>query len=321
MERAPFFDDLAEGPEGGAAYWVRADDDVRLRIGAWPLAGARGTALIFPGRTEYIEKYGRAAVDLAARGYATAAIDWRGQGLAERLLADPAVGHVDNFRDYQRDVAVMMQAAAALDLPRPWHLIAHSMGGCIGLRAVMTGLNVQSCVFTAPMWGITLAPATRPAAWALGWSAARLKLGTTMAPGTSPVHLVVGEPFEGNPLTTDPNMFDYMRDHLIMHPELSLGGPSIHWVHKALVEMRALAGLPSPSLPCITFLGTAEKIVDPGRIHARMAAWPGGDLQLVESAEHEILMETPAIRNDAFDRATALFDANADGPRNKARIG
>ncbi|MFD1508297.1 alpha/beta fold hydrolase [Lacimonas salitolerans] len=321
MERAPFFDDLAEGPDNGAAYWLRADDGVRLRIGVWPQADARGTAIIFPGRTEYAEKYGRAAADLAARGYATLAIDWRGQGLADRLLPDRAIGHVEDFADYQRDVAAVIAAAHALDLPRPWHLIAHSLGGCIGLRAVMSGLPVQSCVFSAPMWGITLAPATRPAAWALGWSAARLKLGRSMAPGTSPVHLVLGEPFEGNPLTTDRDMFDYMRSHLVMQPDLSLGGPSIHWVHKALVEMRALARLPSPSLPCLTFLGTAEKIVDPGRIDARMAAWPGGSLQMVAGAEHEVLMETPAIRALAFDQATALFDASADGPVNRARIG
>ncbi|MCM2561394.1 alpha/beta hydrolase [Lutimaribacter sp. EGI FJ00015] len=316
MEKAPFFDHLAEGPENGAAWWLRTSDDVRIRITVWPCKGARGTVLLFPGRTEYGEKYGRAAVDLAARGYATLAIDWRCQGLADRLLDDPTVGHVGSFADYQRDVAAVIEGVQTLDLPRPFHLIAHSLGGCIGLRAVMNGLPVNSCVFSAPMWGIIISPVQRPVAWALGWSASHLQLGNTMAPGTSPVHLVTSAPFQGNPLTTDPDMFDYMKRHLDAQPALSLGGPSIRWVHKALVEMRALAHLPAPDLPCLAFLGTSEQIVDAGRIKARMDSWPNGELVMLDGAEHEVMMEVPAIRNQVFDRATALFDANA-----KARPG
>ncbi|SDO42433.1 lysophospholipase [Lutimaribacter pacificus] len=310
MKPAPFFADLADGPGTGAAWWLTADDGPRIRVGAWPLDGAKGTALIFPGRTEYIEKYGRAARDLAARGYATLAIDWRGQGLADKALDDPATGHVERFTDYRNDVAAALRAAETLDLPRPWHLIAHSMGGCIGLRALYEGLPVNTCVFSAPMWGITMPARKRPVAWALGWSTLHLRLGTAMAPGTSPRHYVASEPFEGNPLTTDPEMFDYMRRHLEAEPALALGGPSIRWVYAALSEMRNLARRPAPGLPCLTFLGTGETIVDPGRIRARMANWPGGELRMIAGAEHEVMMETPPIRADFFDRAAALFDAH-----------
>jgi len=59
---------MAEGPEGGYALWLTADDGVRLRAVHWPKEGARGTVLLMPGRTEYCEKYGRTASELAARG-------------------------------------------------------------------------------------------------------------------------------------------------------------------------------------------------------------------------------------------------------------
>ena len=91
---APFFRDIADGPGTGRAIWVHAEDGVRLRLGYWPLEGAKGTVLIMPGRTEYVEKYGRVARELAARGYAAVALDWRGQGLADRLGRVPSVGHV-----------------------------------------------------------------------------------------------------------------------------------------------------------------------------------------------------------------------------------
>jgi len=60
MERAPFFADIDDGPEGGAAWWLTADDGLRIRLGVWSKEAAKGTVLLFPGRTEYIEKYGRA---------------------------------------------------------------------------------------------------------------------------------------------------------------------------------------------------------------------------------------------------------------------
>ena len=59
----------------------------------------------------------------------------------------------------------------------------------------------------------------------------------------------------------------------------------------------------------MVFLGSEEKIVTVQEIHRRMSRWPSGTLELVPKAEHEVLMETPAIRARAFDRITALFDA------------
>ena len=70
--------------------------------------GTRGTAVIFPGRTEYAEKYGPVAGELVARGFAVAVIDWRGQGLSDRHPRNAMLGHVHDFADYQRDVAALM---------------------------------------------------------------------------------------------------------------------------------------------------------------------------------------------------------------------
>ncbi len=83
---------------------------------AWatgPQRTAKGTVLLFPGRTEYIEKYGRAARDLYQRGFATLTVDWRGQGLADRMLEDARIGHVHYFTDYQKDVAAMIAGRAS----------------------------------------------------------------------------------------------------------------------------------------------------------------------------------------------------------------
>jgi lysophospholipase len=308
MDKAPLFADVAEGPGGGAAWWIMARDGVRLRVGLWNRDAPRGTVLIWPGRTEYIEKYGRAATRLAKGGYAAFAIDWRGQGLADRLLDDAMSGHVHRFIDYQDDVAAMMQAAERLALPRPWHLLAHSMGGCIGLRAVMQGLDVARVAFSAPMWGIRMADALRPVAWSLSWGSRQLGISHRYAPGTAPEHYVLTEPFGTNKLTNDAEMWAYMGRHLRALPELGLGGPSLQWLFEALRETRDLARRPSPDLPCLTLLGSDEEIVDVPRVHDRMARWPGGRLELVPGGRHETLMDTEAMQARLFGMLCDFYD-------------
>jgi len=304
---APFFADLADGPDGGHALWLTAGDGVRLRIAVWP-QGSRGTVLILPGRTECVEKYGRAAGDLAQRGYACVAVDWRGQGLSDRLAAMPMLGHVARFRDYQRDLGAVRAALATLNLPQPLFLLAHSMGGTIALRALIDGFPVQAAAFTAPMWGIRIAPTLRPLAWAIATGARAAGRGLSLAPGTNLTCYLAVAPFEGNLLTTDAKMYGWMQSHVVSHPELGLGGPTLHWLHEALLECRRLRAAPSPPVPAVVFLGSEEKIVTVEEIRRRMGHWPGGTLELVPKAEHEVLMETPAIRARAFDRIAALFD-------------
>lgn len=306
FDDAPLFDDVAEGPRGGRAFWARAEDGVRVRFVHWP-GGDQGTIVVFPGRTEYAEKYGRTAKDFAERGYHTLAIDWRGQGLADRLMEEPKVGHVGRFTDYQLDAKMMFALLEKLDLPKPYYMIGHSMGGGIGLRTLMEGSPFQAAIFTAPMWGILMNPVLRPFAWALTWSARQVRMGHQLTPTTAEDAYVKVQPFEGNALTTDPEMFAYMQRQLDAHPELALCGPSLHWLHEALVEIRHLARQPSPAIPTATFLGTEEKIVDRSAVHERMGRWPDGQLHLMEGGEHEVMMERPDLRERFYDDMLAHF--------------
>ncbi|SFD45095.1 alpha/beta fold hydrolase [Roseivivax sediminis] len=309
-DAAPFLDALAEGPEGSHAFWTHTRDGVRLRLAHFPgPADAKGTVLLFPGRTEYVEKYGRTATDLAAYGYHTLAIDWRGQGLADRFLPDSRTGHVNAFLDYQSDVAAMVAAARDQDLPEPFHLIAHSMGGAIGLRALVEGLPVKAAAFTGPMWGIRIAATLRPVAWALGWSSLRIGLGHVFAPGTKPEAYVLEQAFEDNLLTPDIEMYEYMRSQVAAEPKLQLGGPSLRWLHEALAECWDLARLPSPDVPCIAFVGENERIVDVERIRARMDRWPGGRLEVIEGGAHEVLMDRAEVRHQITDAIARHFEA------------
>jgi lysophospholipase len=80
-------------------------------------------------------------------------------------------------------------------------------------------------------------------------------------------------------------------------------------VNEALKECNALSRLPALALPCVTFLGTDEKIVDKEAILSRMDTWETGTLEWVEAGEHEVLMEGANKRAPLMAHITALFDA------------
>lgn len=310
MEPAPLYCDPAEVPPGGRAVWLRADDGVRLRAAHWAFAGggsARGTVLVLPGRTECIEKYGPTVADLVAGGFDAVVLDNRGQGLADRPLADRMVGHIRDFADYQRDLNALRPMLDGL--PKPLFLLGHSMGGAIGFRALATGFPVLRAAFSAPMWGIRFSPGLGVIAVALARVSGALGRGTAYAPTTGPVPYVIAAPFEDNTLTSHRPTWDWMRAQLTAHPELQLGGPSMDWLAAAVAETRWIARQPAPRAPALTLLGSAERIVETASVTARMRGWPGGQLVLLPGAQHETLMEAPAIRAEAIRAIVAHFAA------------
>ncbi|MFV0358586.1 alpha/beta fold hydrolase [Tropicimonas sp.] len=310
FEPAPFFKDIANAPQEARAYWATAPDGVRVRLAHYGTPATdtpKGTVLLFPGRTEYVEKYGPAAARFISHGFACVAIDWRGQGLADRQLDDPATGHVGAFREYQHDADLLLELVRALGLPRPLFLLGHSMGGGIGLRSLHRGLPVDAAAFSGPMWGISLPGVVRPLAQVLATLSHSAGFGHTYVPSTKPVTYVLGTDFHDNTLTRDREMFDWLRRQLTVHPELALGGPSMTWLNEALREMRILRNLPPPEIPCLTWVGANERIVDIPTIRRLMTNWPEGTLRIVPEAEHELMMEVPVTRDAFIDAIAAHF--------------
>ena len=306
MDPAPLYAKNAEAPAGGSACWVETADKVRLRVAFWD-KGDKGTVLIFPGRTEFIEKYGRTARDFQGRGYATAVIDWRGQGLSDRLAPNRKLGHVDLFVDFQNDVEALTTLLDGQDLPKPYYLCAHSMGGTIGLRSLQNGLDVKRTVFSAPMWGLTIEPMWRPLVQAMAMGSKTVGLGEEFAPGTGPLNYLQTHDFADNVLTSSQESWEYLVQMVNAHPGLEIGGPSIHWLYEALNETKELSGLAPPDLEALCLFGSDEKVVHKQDVLAYMEKWPNGHVGIVTGARHEILMETPEIRKRSLDMIDAFY--------------
>lgn len=294
-------------PAVARAFWLRAADGVRLRAALWSGEAPRATLLLFPGRTEFVEKYHAVAAHFAARGLAVLSIDWRGQGASDRLIANRSAGHIGDFRDYQRDVAALLAAAAPL--PRPWHLLAHSMGGAIGLRALHEGLPVRSAGFSAPMWGIALGRLPHrlgtPIAEAVAGAACLLGLARWQMPVADPGPADTA--YAANLLTSDRGWWDWMEGLNAALPDHVITAPTFGWVRAALAECRALSRLPMPALPALVSVSGAERIVAPAAIRAGAARWRGARLLTLPGARHEAMFEQPATRQTLLTALDTLF--------------
>ena len=308
MEEAKFYEEIAEGPSSAGAYWKQTQDDVRVRVGAYHTQSeAKGTILLMLGRFGYIERYGRVAQSFVDEGFSTAVIDWRSQGLSDRMASDPNAGHIQFFSDYQKDVAAMMEVVEELDMPKPYYLVGVSMGACIGFRAMLDGLPVAAAAFISPMWGIKMSAAQRVDAWPLSWAATALGQGHRYVPGESGDIYVLETDFEDNNLTHNADMYDYWVKQAEKAPELQIGGPTMAWLYEALAECRALSSIASPLTPCITFCGELDRLVDNDSIKARMAKWPNGEFSMSRNAMHDVLTEIPQIVGDVMSQVFAFF--------------
>ena len=298
MSNAPLHN-LLDVPQDGNAMFVSAKDGTQIRVAYWQ-GGDRGTVLLFPGRTEYIEKYGRMVAKLQARDLNVVVIDWRGQGMSHRYDGRRDRGYVESFQDYQQDIAAALNAPEVVALQGPRMLFSHSMGGCIGLRALVDGLDVEAAVFSSPMWGL---PGSAGAKFVLGAvNALGRPFGQhkALVPGTFPTYYAAVNPFEGNELTNDEDYYAMFQAHLKAEPDLGLGGPTIRWAAEAIKEMNTLMDARAPDIPILTFAGTQEIIVDRDAIKSRALSLPNTRFEIIEDGKHEVWMETPKIQTQVW---------------------
>ena len=237
------------------------------------------------------------------------AIDWRGQGLSDRLNNSTAVGHVDDFSDYQSDIDAALTHPAVASIGGPRVLFAHSMGGCIGLRSVYERQDIAAAVFSAPMWGLNLSGIFRFLAPLLAHTGSALGLGKRPLLGQPKGFYLTREPFEGNNLTHDEPHWHYMREQIIQYPELALGSPSHRWLKEAFSEFAYFREAALPTLPVLAFLGGDESIVNPLAIRDTIQRFDNARLVEIDGARHEIWMETPDVQAQSWREIDTFLDA------------
>jgi lysophospholipase len=293
---------LAEPP--GAPWFAPAEarvidrpGGVRLRTAFFPgPAAARGTVVLSPGRTEPIEKYVEVIGELAGRGFAVLAHDWRGQGGSTRLAADPLAGHAAGWRPFVRDYAAVLDAWEDR-LPKPLVAVGHSMGGGLTTLILAEGEpRLSAAVLSAPMLGINTG---RRSPREVAWVALLMGLigrGKALAlPQADPLN----DTFAGQTLTHDRARWERTQALITAHPELRLGGVTWGWLAFALALAARLARPGAGEAITVPFAVVAagdDRLCLSAAARAVAEGAPKGRYVEVEGAWHEILMETDPVR-------------------------
>ncbi len=303
-------------PAGAVTGQLATADGVHVRFARWaPVAPRRGTVCIFPGRGDAIEEYFEVVAELRIRGFAVAALDWRGQGGSDRLLRDRRKGHVRSFDDYQQDLEVFMREVVLPDCPPPIFALAHSMGGAILLEAVRLGRRwFDRLVLCSPM--ISLVGIRRPRlARTLVRVGSMLGLGRLYVPGGGPIATKT-RPFLGNPITSDPVRYARIGAIFETAPELAIGAPTIGWMRAAFELMSAFADPVYPASirqPMLLAAAGNDHIVSTTAVARFASRLRAGSHLVIAGSRHEILMERDIYRSqfwaafDAFVPGSAMF--------------
>lgn len=299
---ASFLNNVFKWPQVANTNYKATTDGIRVRTSFWAANDPVGTVFVFPGRADYIEKYGGLANFCLSNNLNVIAIDWRGQGLSERLLDDKNIGHIEDFKNYQNDVEVIINEAKDAGLVKPWIIFAHSMGGLIGLRTLHDNPVFEKVVFTSPMWGIQMPPILKSGASIIMSLISLIGKMETYAPTTSPETRILNEEYEFNKLTSDIRNFKLLRQQLIQHPDLQIGGPSSAWVSAALDEIEFQIGKEPPITPALCFLGEKEEIIDNLAVREFCKNWDSCDLISIPDAKHDLLMEKKMILHSLFEK-------------------
>src|SRR6202049_1295692 len=220
-------------PEGAVTGVLKTPDGVALRFARWaPPRGRKGTLLVLPGRTEFIEKYFEVVGEARARGFAVAMIDLRGQGLSEGGLLEPRKGHVGSFAEYDVDLETFVREIVLPDCPPPLFALGHSMGAAVLIRSAQKGRRwFDRIVLCAPM----IALAGRAGARFAAVSARTLRLlglRRSYVPGGGSTPLA-SQPCAGSVLSSDPGRPARTAAIVDAEPMLGLGSPTVAWVDAA----------------------------------------------------------------------------------------
>ncbi len=272
-----------------AALWRADDADGRA---------VRGTILLCNGRSEFIEKYYPTIARFRDFGFDVLTLDWRGQGLSDRLIEDRMPGYVDTFDSYQRDLDAALAEIDRRGLGGRIIFVGHSMGGCALVRRLADpAREFHAAILTAPMLGLMMPTLARPALRAVSWSLAHWELGKRRI-SPREVTTVADWTFEDNVLTHNRAEFERYAALVRNHPDLALGGVTWAWMDAAIREIRALSGLPENAIrePMLIFSAEDEAIVSNEAIDALVACNAMVTLVHLQGSRHEPFIEEPPVQ-------------------------
>ncbi|MGE8410567.1 MAG: alpha/beta hydrolase [Pseudomonas sp.] len=243
----------------------------------WRPAEPVATLVLLHGFYDHMGLY-RHVIDWAlGRNFAVISCDLPGHGLSSGERAS-----IDDFAVYQQVLERLLEQAAQLELPQPWHLCGQSTGGAI----VVDHLLHHGQHSPAQGEVILLSPLVRPRAWL--WSKLSYWLLRPFVNG-------IERRFSEN--SNDPTFLPFLLADPLQPRRLPTA-----WVGALLAWVKRIEAAPgSPRRPLIV-QGQADMTVDwRYNLEVLKGKFAAPEILMLPQARHHLANELPQIRQRYFD--------------------
>lgn len=277
------------------------DGNTQLRYICSKNISTADALLILGGRTEFIEKYLELYYDLRDLNVVIYSYDHRGQGLSDRILADPYKGHVQCFDDYVEDLKGFIDQVVSPNGHKRLLVLAHSMGGAVSTAFQMKYPGVvDGLIFSAPMFGINTMPLSPLTVERCSYGLVKLGFGDNYiffkGGGNS---WKIG--FSGNRLTSSKKRFHCNLDWFARNPELAIGSPTFNWLYESLAADRKIGrdcdDTTLGKIPILLMQGEKDIVVTASAQNHFCKNVSSCRLEVIKGARHELFMEEDSMRN------------------------
>lgn len=286
----------------------KGKNDILISYAKYEVPDEKGAIIILSGRKEYALKYSELLYDFKNLGYTIYIFDHRGQGSSGRLLKDHTKGHVVHFDDYVADFEKFMNEIVSKKYHRKRFVVCHSMGGTIAsFYAINKPHTLDGLILCSPMMEIKIPKGSN---FVTSFSAVFLDslwLGSLSVPKKK--YFLPDYPFEKN-LNTHSLARYNMNIKLLKNDEtLFVGAPTYRWLRQAMDAGNVLQKQAEKVVDPVLILQAGEdKVVKAKHQSQFCEKAPDCTLEIVNGANHEILMEKDSIRDKALTSIIGFLD-------------
>ncbi len=295
--------------------WGRfpAADGAHLRWAHAAAVSPRFNCVLVGGFSEFIEKYFETIRDLTQRGISVWCLDWRGQGGSER---DASLPTRPLARDFDRDAADLTAFIKAMvpQGPLPRVLIAHSMGGAIGLLSLRVDPTLADvAILSAPMLALQTRPVPAFAARALARSATAAGFGKNFIPGAGPWMFNTLLSATTSLTSHDAERCLVQRAWFEACSRFRVDGLTYGWLDAAFALSARFDGpgfMEAIKTPLLIGSAGREFFVNPKQHIEAAKRLPNCTLAAFRGAKHELFMEADAFREPWLAEIDAFLTAH-----------
>ncbi|WP_448547351.1 alpha/beta fold hydrolase [Thalassotalea fusca] len=294
-------------------------NDISIATARFIHPSAKQAIVISPGRAEGYLKYQELVFDLYNNGYSVFIIDHRGQGISQRMLADPHRGYVEDFELYATDLQYFINNIVAQHCSQPPLLLAHSMGSAIALRLMQRYPKlVKAAVLCSPMIAINGNGIPAWLAKLVILAGHRISQLFDSVPwyffGQGPYK---PHTFEDNNLSHSKIRHEIFAQLYQNMPALQIGGVTFQWLQQALaVNKNIIRDATKLATPLLVFQAGQDTIVSnqaqsefcqllakktPSVITCEQPI-------VIEGAKHELFFEQDCYRTATLTKALTWFE-------------